>query len=161
MIYVLRAISVCMHKMCQYVCQHVCPFRDIFMHGSHWGWKSGKTWKNAKAFSSQGKVRVFCQDWKSQGILLKIWKNQKKLYWKIEKNTGKVREICQPVLVKTLEIWYHTLNKKRTLKNTGKLQKILEKSGKIFSPKKWEPCYVYFCLLLYPNAHVAESWPEA
>ena len=42
-------------------------------------------------------------------------------YWKIEKNTGKVREICQPVIVKTLQIWYHTLNKKRTLKNTGKL----------------------------------------
>ena len=57
-------------------------------------------------------------------------------YWKIEKNTGKVREICQPVIVKTLQIWYHTLNKKRTLKNTGKLQEILEKSGKFVSPKK-------------------------
>ena len=29
----------------------------------------------------------------------KYWKNQIKLYWKIEKNTGKVREICQPVIV--------------------------------------------------------------
>ena len=29
-----------------------------------------------------------------------------------EKNTGKVREICQPVIVKTLQIRYHTLNKK-------------------------------------------------
>ena len=27
------------------------------------------------------------------------------------KNTGKVREICQLVMVKTLQIWYHTLNK--------------------------------------------------
>ena len=35
----------------------------------------------------------------------------RKLYWKIEKNTGKVGEICQPVIVKTLKIWYHTLNK--------------------------------------------------
>ena len=60
-------------------------------------------------------------------------------YWKIEKNTGKVREICQPVIVKTLQIWYHTLNKRRTLKNTGKLRKILEKSGKFVSLKKWEP----------------------
>ena len=42
------------------------------MHGSHRDWKSGKTWKNGKAFSSQGKVREFCQDWKSQGILPKI-----------------------------------------------------------------------------------------
>ena len=36
---------------------------------------------------------------------------------------GKVSEICQSEIVKTLQIWYHTLNKKRTLKNTGKLQK--------------------------------------
>ena len=37
-----------------------------------------------------GKIREFYS---------KSWKNQKKLYWKIEKNTGKVREICQPVIV--------------------------------------------------------------
>ena len=43
-----------------------------YYHGSHQDWKSAKTWKNGKAFSSQGKVREFCQDWKSQGILLKI-----------------------------------------------------------------------------------------
>ena len=48
-------------------------------------------------------------------------KSEKKLYWQIEKNTEKVREICQLVIVKTLEIWYHTLYEKRTLKNTGKL----------------------------------------
>ena len=50
----------------------------ITMHGSHRDWKSGKTWKNGKAFSSQGKVREFCQDWKSQEILPKIlekWEN--------------------------------------------------------------------------------------
>ena len=28
--------------------------------------------ENGKAFSSQGNVREFCQDWKSQGILLII-----------------------------------------------------------------------------------------
>ena len=38
--------------------------------------------------------------------------------------TGKVREICQPVIVKTLQIYY------QTLKNTVKLKMILEKSGK-------------------------------
>ena len=49
------------------------------MHGSHRDWKSGKTWKNGKAFSSQGKVREFCQDWKSQGILPKILEKQENL----------------------------------------------------------------------------------
>ena len=53
----------------------------VIIHGSHWDWKSGKTWKNGKAFSSQGKVREFCQDWKSQGKVRefcpKYWKNRK------------------------------------------------------------------------------------
>ena len=63
-------------------------------------------WKGifqSENFVKTGKVRKFYS---------KYWENQKKLYWKIEKNTGKVREICQPVIVKTLQIWYHTLNKK-------------------------------------------------
>ena len=88
-----------------------------------------KTWKNGKAFSSQG-------------ILLKILENQEKLYWKIEKNTGKVREISQPVIVKTLQIWYHTLNKKELWKILENW-KILGKSGKFVSPKKWEPCVLH------------------
>ena len=67
-----------------------------FTHGSNWDWKSGKTWKNGKAFSSQGKVREFCQDWKSQGLLLKI----------LEKLGKKI---------------------------PGKLNRILEKSGKFVS----------------------------
>ena len=53
----------------------------------------------------------------------KYWKNQKKYTEKLEKNTGKVREIWQPVVVKTLQILYHTLNKKE-------LQKSTEKTGK-------------------------------
>ena len=92
---------------------------NLNLHGSHRDWKSGKTWKNGK---------VFFQSGKSQGILLKILE-------KSGKNTEKVRENCQPAIVKTLQIWYHTLNKKRTLKNTGKLRKILEKSGKFVSRK--------------------------
>ena len=80
-------------------------------------------------FVKTGKVREFYS---------KYWANQKKIYWKTEKIL-EVREICQAVIVKTLQIWYHTLNKKRTSDNTGKLQKILEKSGKFVSLKKWEP----------------------
>ena len=38
-----------------------------------------ENWKNGKAFSSQGKVREFCQDWKSQGILPKILEKQENL----------------------------------------------------------------------------------
>ena len=41
----------------------------VGIDGSQRDWK---TWRNGKAFSSQGKVRKFLQDWKSQGILLKI-----------------------------------------------------------------------------------------
>ena len=82
------------------------------LHGSHREWKTGKTWKMGRHFP----VREFCQDWKSRRILLKKLENQKKkLCWKIEINTGKVREICLPVIVKTLQIWYNTLNKKKEL----------------------------------------------
>ena len=102
------------------------------------GLEIGKTWKNGKAFFQSGN---FVKTGKVREFYSKYWKNQKKLCWKIEKNTGKVWEICQLVIVKTLQIWDHTLKKRRTLKNTGKLQKILEKSGKFVSPKKWEPCY--------------------
>ena len=76
------------------------------------------------------------QSGKSQGILSRLEKSGnftqktgkigKKLYWKIEKNTGKVREICQLVIVKTLQIWYHTLNK-------NELQKILENCEKYWN----------------------------
>ena len=72
---------------------------------------------------------------KSRGILSRLEKFYSKILLKIleksEKNyTGKAREICQPVIVKTLQIWYHTLNKNRTLKilendkNTGKVGEI-------------------------------------
>ena len=66
------------------------------------------------------------QSGKSQGILPKILENQEKLYWKIEKNTGKVREICQPVIVKTLLIWYHTLNNKKAVGLVAQLMKLCQ-----------------------------------
>ena len=46
------------------------------------------------------------------------------IYWKSQGNLS----ACNS---ETRQIWYHTLNKKRTLKNTGKLRKILEKSGNL------------------------------
>ena len=61
---------------------------------------------------NQGKPGKMGRHFPVRELYSKYWKNQKKLYWKIEKNTGKVREICQQVIVKTLQIWYHTLNKK-------------------------------------------------
>ena len=45
--------------------------------GSHSDWK---TCKNGKAFSSQGKVREFWTDWKSQGKLHKILENSRILF---------------------------------------------------------------------------------
>ena len=42
------------------------------LHGSHTNWK---TWKNKTAFCSQGKVSEFLLDWKSQGILHRMLKN--------------------------------------------------------------------------------------
>ena len=98
--------------------------------------KQGKPGEMRRHFS----VREFCQDGKVRKFYSKYWKNQKKLYWKIEKKIlEKSGKVVKPVIVKTLQIWYHTLNKKRTLRNTGKLPKILEKSGTFVSPKKWEP----------------------
>ena len=93
--------------------------------------KTGKPGKMGKHFPVREKSENFVKTRKVREFYSK--------YWKTEKNTGKVSEICQPVIVKTLQMWYQTLNKKRTLKNTGKLQKILEKSGKFVSLKKWDP----------------------
>ena len=49
---------------------------DVQYQGSHSDWK---TWENGKAFSSQGKVREFWTDWKSQGKPHKILENWDKL----------------------------------------------------------------------------------
>ena len=55
------------------------------------------------------------------------------------KTTGKVGEIYQAVIVKTMQIWYHTLNKKywKTAKNTGKVWEICqsEKVGTVTLPQ--------------------------
>ena len=75
---------------------HIPSFRRciLYAHGSHQDWKSGKTWKNGKAFSSQG-------------ILSRLEKSGN-----FTQNTGKIRK-----------------------NYTGKLKRILEKSGKFVSQK--------------------------
>ena len=70
-------------------------------------------------FAKTGKVREFYP---------KYWKNRKKNSW--------VREICQPVIVKTLQIWYHTLSKKRTFKKYWKTVKNTGKVGEICQSEK-------------------------
>ena len=54
-------------------------------HGSHWDWKSGKTWKNGKAFSSQG-------------ILSRLEKSGN-----FPQNTGKIRKNYAGKLKRILE----------------------------------------------------------
>ena len=73
----------------------------------------------------------------------KYWKNKKKLYWKIDKNTGKVREICQQVIVKTLQIWCHTLNKKELLKILDSCEKYWKSQGNLSVQKSGNHVYVF------------------
>ena len=84
--------------------------------------------KKSGNFAKTGKVREFYPKYWEKSEKNYTGKLKTKKYWK-------VREICQTGIVKTLQMWYHTLNKKE-LKNTGKLRKILEKSGKFVSQKK-------------------------
>ena len=74
---------------------------STFLQGSHLDWK---TWKNGMAFSSQGKVREFWTDWKSQGKSHKIL--EKSLFAKMDH--------------------VFSLKKNKTLENTGNGKNILE-----------------------------------
>ena len=100
---------------------------------------TGKPGKMERHSPVKEKSGNFVKTGKDREFYSKYWKNQKN-FCKTEKDIGKVSEIYQSEIVKTLQTWYHTLHKKRTLENTGKLQKILEKSRKFASLKKWEPC---------------------
>ena len=62
----------------------------------------GKPGKMGRHFPVREKSGNFVKTGKVREFYSKYWNNWKKLYWKIEKNTGKVREICQPAIVKTL-----------------------------------------------------------
>ena len=64
-------------------------------HGSHQDWKSEKTWKNGKAFSSQG---ILLRLEKSGNFNQNSGKIRKKYTGKLKKLLEK-SEICQPVIV--------------------------------------------------------------
>ena len=54
----------------------------------------GKPGKMGRHFPVREKSGNFVKTGKVREFYSKYWKNQKKLHWKIEKNTGKVRETC-------------------------------------------------------------------
>ena len=69
--------------------------------------RTGKTGKTGEHFPVREKSAKFAKTGKVSEFYPKYWKHQKKIDWKIEKkkkNTGKVREICQSIIVKTLQI---------------------------------------------------------
>ena len=82
--------------------------------------KTGKVGERSVNFTQNtGKIGK-----NSTGELKKYWKSQGKLS---ASNSESIANMAP------------YFKQKRTLKNTGKLQKILEKSGKFVSLKKWEP----------------------
>ena len=97
--------------------------------------RTGKPGKMGEHFPVREKSGDFAKTANVREFYPKYWKIRKKLYCKFDKNTGKVGEICQPVIVEILQIWYHTLNEKRTSKKSGRLRKILESRG-IWQPEK-------------------------
>ena len=107
-----------------------------FLQGSHSDWK---TWKNGKAFSSQGKVREFWWDRKSQGKSHKIlenWGNFRQMLfvifqWRLNEFVYYLLNLIKFSVKKTIT--------EKILENGGK---ILEKSGNFVSPEKWEPCFI-------------------
>ena len=72
----------------------------------------GKPGKIRRHFPVREKSLNFVKTGKVREFYSKYWKNHKKLFWKIEKNTGKVKEICQPVIVKNPANMVPILNKK-------------------------------------------------
>ena len=96
---------------------HLGPFREFLIHhyylvlvlvtysmvptGTE---KQGKPGKMGRHFPVREKSGNFVKSGKVREFCSKYWKNQKKLYWKIEKNTRKVKEICQSEKVGTMLI---------------------------------------------------------
>ena len=75
--------------------------------------RTGKPEKIWRGFSNEEKSENFAKTGKVRELYPKYWEIRKKYTGKLKKNTGKVREICQPVTLRTLQIWYHTLNLKK------------------------------------------------
>ena len=98
--------------------------------------KPGKIGRHFPVGESQGILLRLEKSGKRQVILLKILENWKKLYWKMGKSTGNVGEICHLVIVKTLQIRYHTFNKKKNFKKSWKTAKSTGKVGELCQSEK-------------------------
>ena len=109
----------------------------------------GKPGKMGRHFPVREKSGNFVKTGKVREFYSRYWKNQKKLHWKIERNTGKVREICQPVILKTLQIWYHTLNKKRTFKILENCKRCWKSQGNLSVRKSGNHGDICVYLVLY------------
>ena len=121
------------------------------MQGSHRFWKSGKSGKIGRHFSSQGKVREFAIFFKNQGKIREFWWPSilyfdETIYfhhWLHTNNIKKIalfstKEWCFFIIICTF-LLIHTLGGKQRpfhknviyfSKMSGKRSKILEKSGK-------------------------------
>ena len=84
---------------------------------------------------------------------------------KITQNTGKLREFQTNIIFYFLVIFKLTVYyfvemhkifsyKINFQKNTGKMEKILEKSGNFVSPEKWEPWHV---ILKFPTMFISKE----
>ena len=67
--------------------------------------RTGKPAKMGKHCPVREKSGNCAKTEKVREFYLKYWENLEKLYWKIKKKILELREICQPVIVKTLQIW--------------------------------------------------------
>ena len=102
------------------------PFR---MHmESPLGLEDRKNLENQESIFQSG---IFAKTGKVWEFYPKYWKIKKNYNVKLEKNTGKVGTICQPVIVTTLQIWYHTSNNKRTLKILENCEKHWKSQGNL------------------------------
>ena len=66
----------------------------------------GKPGKMGRHFPVREKSGNFVKTGKVREIYSKYWKDQKKLYWKIEKNTGKVKEMMTYISARCVCIVY-------------------------------------------------------
>ena len=75
--------------------------------------RTGKPGKMGRHFPIREKSGNFTKTRKVREFYLKYWKNQEKLDWKFEKKYWKSPANLLAVIVKTMQIRYHTLNNKK------------------------------------------------
>ena len=108
--------------------------------------------ENGKAFSSQGKVREFPTDWKSQGKSYKI----------LEKS-GNFRQmifIISVLFAKMNQVFSWKKKQQNIQKILDKWKIILEESMNFASPEKWEPCGKFSSCQNFPESFVLSRWRE-